>query len=746
MNWTGGRLQRHSYKSHKSQKDAQRNYFAKARQKAQKRPCEGSFSASARSLLSHRLLMVSFCQQEQDIIDSKIEREKQVGETLSTYWASKHGIETEESHSFEQLRRKLLSREDWANLSISRPLRMNIFPRSDQHTANIAKRRRCRKQEMKDRIPSQDEGSDADIAIGTIIDFPRGPLARNHPDVGTSGFAHTKLDEAHITVQGMKITPVRNNNIFSRGENLHQANRFETDMETPRMANSRNLYCTEGSSSLNGFSYTTYHGNRGGAAISAAVGGIKGIWSPNRRSRNSSSPVRSMNIQHRSLRDNLRDELPHDYGSIVGSESSSPSQDRSESMLLDNEDIYIIGPLETESKNRVLYHPQATQANGERDGKYRGDGRNQHMPDTSRVPNIFEELDGNRFSSSTMSPRNINAAELAHSPSHRYIRPGSSSAGNSQASAHGQAPDGKAVSGFRTDLDSDDNYSTKEDAQSVSFEPHNYPSSQDGHEKIECDYPAQREFQDQSPHFPTETTNPDVADASPEDSVSSSREINAINKATDVDEGDYIWKNFIFRPVTSNGSQTPDDDYMLPSPVRVEGSVLATADKPAYPNSLTEPTEASNETGSYLEGSRATAAFDSANLAELGGSDSSGCQVSSRDAVVDTTSDNSSAHHNNVSELGETFDDASVSNDIAIDNGNTDNEAQSAETKDIWAANTTHFNWDSRRDVLASDVIDSFLPRFLEPDTAPSPENFDKFAKTNMYISPWLEPYIKHSR
>ncbi|OAX81264.1 hypothetical protein ACJ72_04392 [Emergomyces africanus] len=682
MNWTGGRLQRHSYKSHKSQAAAQKKYFAKARQKVQKRLFQRPSSSSVRSLLSQPLFRQSSCQQEPEIIN--------------------RGIETEEPHSFEQLRRKLLNREDWANLSIARPLRINRFPWSDHNSANIAKRRHYRQQEMKDRISSRAQ------AMRTLVGNNRSPSQR---------------------------------------ESLYQEKRFETCMETSRIGKSRDHYRTEGRSRINGFSYIPYHGEGGGAGISAAVGRNSGGSSPTRLCRDSSSPVRSMDIQHRrSLQDNLTDELQPDHWSIVGSESSVPSQDMSESMLLDNEDMHIVLPQELESKNKVLpYHPRATHTNGERYEKYRGDGKNTHMPDGSRSPIIFDDLNLIRSDSSTVSLRNINTTEVAHPLVQRYIRPGSSSTGNSRTSAHGQAPDGQIGFSFRSELSFNDNYSAKEDAQSVSLEPRSYLSSQGGRESIKCDTLAQRDSQDQAQHFPRQPTNSGRSDAAPEVYVPPSRGINAINVATGTDEDPCLWTNFIFRPVTSNDSQDPNDCYLLPSPVRVEGSVLTAADRSAYPNSLTEPTDANHETVSQLEGStKATAALNSADLSEVGSSDSSGCEVSSRNAVVDTTSEKY-AHHNNISEFDETLDDTSVSKDIAIDNDDTSSKAHSVQRKDIRAADN-QFTWDSRRVVLAGDAIDSLLPRFLEPDTDPSLEIIDRFGMANVHLAPWLQSYIKHSR
>ncbi|PGH34536.1 hypothetical protein GX50_02619 [[Emmonsia] crescens] len=798
MNWTGGRLQRHSYKSHKSLKASQKQYFAKARLKAQKELRQGPSSSSARSLLPQSLLTQLFPQQEREIIDSYIERERRTDETLSSDRSSKRSLETEESQSFEQLRRKLLKRKDWANLSIARPLRISMFPRSDRHTANIAKRRHRRQQEMKNRIPSQEEEEDADIAIGAMMDFPSGHLTQNGPEADISDFGYTEWDDVYVEIQKIR-TPVKNNNSLSDGENLHLEEGFETDMETTRIANSRNLDRITGSSRVNGF-YTSYHRERKDAEISAVVGANRWISSPDRRSRYSSSPVRPIDIQQRSPGDNLTDQLPPDYWSVVGSESPGPSQDPSESMLLDYEEMHLVVPIETESRNNVPYRPRATQANGERDKKYhRRAGRSLPMSDIPRQPNIFDQSDVNRSASSAVPPRNPNNTEVVHPQAHRYMDQGSSNAGDSQNSAHSQAPtstndpslpppdlqaryyahperfpdhslryqvpnpyvahdmsaassvrsasefdsfDGPPVSGNRSELSYAVNQSTRGQSISASLELHDYPSSPNRGESRERDQSAQGETRDQEQRFSRQPTSSDIADAArPEIHVPTSRNVDDINGATDMDGEDYLWKNFIFRPATGNNSQETNNYYTFPSPARMEGSDLATADGPPYPNSLTEPNDASNETVSHVEGTEATAVL---NSAEAGRSDSTACEPSSQNSAVGSTSD-SSAHHNNISEFDNTLNETPASKEIANDNEDASSEAQSVETRDIQTANI-QFTWQNQKPVLADDVVDNFLPHFLEPDSAPSLEMIDRSGVTNMHIAPWLKAYIKRSR
>ncbi|QSS58921.1 hypothetical protein I7I51_08351, partial [Histoplasma capsulatum] len=118
MNWTGGRLKRHSYKNYKSQKASQKQYFARARLKAQKRLHQGPSSSSARSLLSQRLPKELSHSQEHEGIDNYIGNERRVDKNISSGRSSNRSPETEESQDFDHLRRKLLKRQDWASLAV----------------------------------------------------------------------------------------------------------------------------------------------------------------------------------------------------------------------------------------------------------------------------------------------------------------------------------------------------------------------------------------------------------------------------------------------------------------------------------------------------------------------------------------------------------------------------------------------------------------------------------------------------
>lgn len=204
MNWTGGRLQRYSYKNYKSQKAAQKQYFARTRLKAQKRLHQGPSSSSARSLLSQRLPKELSHSQEREGIDHYIGNERKVDKDISSDGSSNRSPETEESQDFDHLRRKLLKRQDWASLAVVRPLRTSMFPRSSPHAVNITRRRHRQQQKMKHRIPFQGEGLDADIAIGQMTNFPGGYLNENRLDAVLSSFPNMDWDAIYI--EGEKLT------------------------------------------------------------------------------------------------------------------------------------------------------------------------------------------------------------------------------------------------------------------------------------------------------------------------------------------------------------------------------------------------------------------------------------------------------------------------------------------------------------------------------------------------------------
>ncbi|EER38636.1 predicted protein [Histoplasma capsulatum H143] len=651
MNWTGGRLQRHSYKNYKSQKAAQKQYFARARLKAQKRLHQGPSSSSARSLLSQRLPKELSHSQEREGIDHYIGNERRVDENISSDRSSNRSLETEESQDFDHLRRKLLKRPDWASLAVVRPLRTSMFPMSSPHATNITRRRHRQQQKMKHRIPFQGEGLDADIAIGQMTNFPGGYLNENSPN-----------DKESLPLG------------------------LETDMEKARISNSRNFRRTEANSLTIGLWNTPNHSEKEGAELPVLVAGGKSNWisSADCRIWHPPIPAKLMEIQMNSPgRDNLYDELPDDYWSVVGSEPAAPSQDPSESMLLEIEEMHTMGPFEKESRNNIPDCQRTTYSSSEWcEEHYRGESRRSPMPNIA-----------NTSAPSTMSLSNLNNIEVVHPRAHSCPGEGSPNAGNSQNSAHSSTSaitsvspllipemqgrhcrnperflvhslkhlvpntyaghelpavpdarrtsdsgifDGQFQSGIGSELSSVVNDSARGQNKVPSLELRDYLSPSYQVEDIEQGNP-----QELLVCFPTQQTALDVDWAArPEVRVPASRGIDDLNPVIDTDEEGHLLKYFMGWPT----SQEQSDHYTLLSPVCMEASDLSTAEKPAYPNSLTEPRNASSETGSQVWGKKATASRDSADLSDVGGSDPSRCEISSQDAVVGTTSDSSSTH------------------------------------------------------------------------------------------------------
>lgn len=462
------------------------------------------------------------------------------------------------------------------------------------------------------------------------------------------------------------------------------------DMEKARIANSRNFRRTEGNSRTNGLWNTPNHSEKEGAELPALVAWGKSSWisSADCRIWHPSTPVRPMEIQVDSPgRDSLYDEVPADYWSVTGSEPAAPSQDPSESMLLEIEEMHTMGPFERVSRNNMLNCQRTTYSSSEWcEEHYRGERRR------SPVPNI-----ANTSAPSTMSLNNLNNIEVTHPQAHSYPGEGSPNAGNSQNPAHTRtsaitsvsplpipemqgrhyrSPEGFLVhslkhlvpntyaghelpavpdprrtsdsgifddrfrSGIGSELSSVVNDSARGQNKVPSLELGDYPSSPYQVEDIE-----QGDPQKLLVCFPTQQTTLDVDWAArSEVRVPTSRGIDHLNTVVYTNGEGHLLKYFMGWPT----NQEQSDHYTLLSPVCMEGSDLSNADKPAYPNSLTEPRNASSESGSHIWGKKATTSRDSADLSDVGRSDPSRCEISSQDAVVGTTSYSSSTHQQRV--------------------------------------------------------------------------------------------------
>lgn len=143
MNWTGGRLQRHSTgsrgntNSNRSLRAVQKQHFAKKRQTAR--------NGRGASMSPIKLLGVNTAVERREKGDGSVHERKRarLGERSRFFEGGNGdaGGEQDKEGDIESIRRNLLRRNDWANLSLSRPLRM-AFSSSRVERDNLAKRRR----------------------------------------------------------------------------------------------------------------------------------------------------------------------------------------------------------------------------------------------------------------------------------------------------------------------------------------------------------------------------------------------------------------------------------------------------------------------------------------------------------------------------------------------------------------------------------------------------------------------------
>ncbi|EEH50075.1 uncharacterized protein PADG_06154 [Paracoccidioides brasiliensis Pb18] len=785
MNWTGGRLQRHSHKSHKFLKTIQKQYFAKARLKAQKRLSNGPSTPPAGSLLSRHLhgrvspqqmrerfnrykahesrhlickgknvsshhhhsnetifspsnpsLDQSHGSQTSRLQNSSLNAPAQYPQLNDPFSLQQHRklqAETPEAQSFEDLRQKLLKRKDWVNLSIARPLRISRFLKSNRHVENLAKRRHRVQQEMDDHILNQDAESDADIEAGTMLDSPSNCLDCNGLDMDFSDRPNSNSDVIHANTHGI---PTSTYNLGINGKNISQLKLgLEMEMLRAKGLDSQKLY-PERSSPTNGVSYEPYR--RGSVDVELPI-----MFETSRRhmfldhQKHNPSSLRpplpagpsdcrrcSSAAVHCHTREDIFIGHLSNYGSVLKSDSHSQSQDPSESMLLDNEEIYISTPIETELRNNKQHRPQATSSNGDRGSTlHQGQYSSPPMSDIQSHSSTFNQLDVDQSSSSVGQLGSLNNTEAVDTRKHRSTRvrspnapknpnpprnqtavpanhprlpspelqmqycmhperfpddslryhvPNPYSSSNTSAVSDSDSFDDQSELRIRRDPSFVLNHSTREKSTPASLGSQDFLSSPNRREGTERGS-SPKDKHGITGHYQCSSTPPtrlgSKNSAEPEAPAVKPQGNRDLNAARDTYADDYLWKRFIFGSVLGNSQQTSGYSK-LPSPARVEASERAIADGPAYIRSLSEPNESCNETLSHIEATHSMFVLDSANSNDQGiESDSSGCEVSCQDVVVGITW-NRFSHQSNCSEYGDIINGPLASQEVVDDNEN----------------------------------------------------------------------------
>ena len=155
MNWTGGRLQRHSLgtrsNTNRSLRAVQKQHFAKKRLAAR--------SGRGSSVSPIKLLGVSAAlNYEHDDTSGNGKSGGRTQEKGRFFERDEGGGQLQEM-DIEAIRRNLLRRNDWANLSLSRPLKMT-FSSTRTERDNLAKRRRLTDRDRA-RLSAMNDGGEA---------------------------------------------------------------------------------------------------------------------------------------------------------------------------------------------------------------------------------------------------------------------------------------------------------------------------------------------------------------------------------------------------------------------------------------------------------------------------------------------------------------------------------------------------------------------------------------------------------
>ncbi|PGG95726.1 hypothetical protein AJ79_09899 [Helicocarpus griseus UAMH5409] len=819
MNWTGGRLQRHSYKSQKKQ-------FAKARLRAQRRHCQGPSSPG--SLIPSQRQQVLGPQQEEKRTGSNRKRERQGDKFKDKGRASQHrqsiekdpriplpspspyfqpgptqgaisqsskvkspvqGAQPDESPSsgrydryssrdaesqdLQDLREKLLNKTDWANLSIARPLKMSLFPRSDRHVENAARRRRGRDVYVTTGPQAQGVDShwrwDRVALIGLQWDdnWSSPNIANSQPLRRTAGNSTHRTQTSN---SGPRDHSNERNSPIVGGR--------EMNMATPTIASSSNhSHIGEPWYPPADFSYGQL---RDGQFEPTTRTPRRSRLCPYHRSLSGPNDAR----QHHPVSGRpTREQRPatgrsHGYQSSLRSGSRHSSQDVSEPMLLDNEEIHADFPTNGNDRSSFsgsrpmpylasrpgIYDLQgffeSSSAALEANRRWWRGGVRERSP-IRDIRNAAESQD----SASTSRPSLISLNFHTRYPRHRERFPNDDFAdpapvsyaepnGLIEPSEPDPCPyryiDLHPLSNSRRVSSSSGSHSREEQTISASFQPQDDSSPRSRHERVEQnqnseDEPTMNRNHRQHSSVAAESSEP-VDLARLEVSPSMFRTNDGVDAATDKDNDDNLWKKFIHDLETDSDSQAVNGYSGLPSPAHVNGSELATANGPAYPSSLTEPEDVDDEAASHAQDMKAMVNHASTNRSDSIGSDMPESESSSQAAVVGNRGD-SSAYQNSGSDSDEFVNITSASErveEVDRNDDDTRSEGQSAESQDTHTAKN-HFVWNNQRLVIDDEAVNNFLPRFLEPDRPPSAnslERLPRFPMVNMHAPSWAEQYM----
>ncbi|KAK2800817.1 hypothetical protein FQN50_007958 [Emmonsiellopsis sp. PD_5] len=671
MNWTGGRLQRHSYKKQQSFKTAQKQYFAKARLKAQRKqrqvPSSSTSNSSVRPGLIRPLAGTQQRRPGRDI-DSEFKDRRTSSHRVNKHhrdldkdgsrthhspspyfrpfyqqlrtshedgfqnpdvWPSvelprrETDSQTSKSQNFEHLRRQLLNRKDWATLSLARPPRMGSFTNNGNDNENVARRRVQSHGTSNLEIRHQDDAdSDEEVAVGTMIDVQTGE--------------YEDLDSLY-QIRGL---------------------------------------------------YSSYDGNNIPEDLPRPVDGGSDYLD-----RRSSLPVGQ----------------PPNYYPSSHNEERLPSEDPTESMLLDEEESFPV-PLGTSTIDGLPDGPQVLRRNGQMSPTHL-DNRvevpmtatpassgDSNGPSTNQSPSLVARgmISGDDKSSQAATVNGSIMVRLLasrHGPQVSDQRaPGYSRAemvydiGNLPPVDENDLLDGQLTYDGCGNSDSLTDVSVVEESiqanqgeqQDVRTEPS--VAANTGHKG---------QFAIRSANLEDENeTEPD----------------HAVNTQASNGE-DNLWRQFVLGHPTDRDTVETNGHDALPSPPRLEGTEMTTANVSEYPNSLSEPDTTGDESPGPFP-SRAESV--EMNRTESSGSGNNQTE-SDGSRRTPSTGDFENENDNN-SSVGE-------------------GPSESRGTQTV----RDNFTWHNQQPVLDDAEVDAFLPHFLEPDGPPGPEQINLLTRENWY-------------
>ncbi|KAK2772512.1 hypothetical protein FQN53_004599 [Emmonsiellopsis sp. PD_33] len=669
MNWTGGRLQRHSYKKQQSFKTAQKQYFAKARLKSQRRqrqvPSSSTSNSSVRPGLIRPLAGTQQRRPGRDI-DSELkdrrtsthrvnkphrDLDKEASRTNRSSSPHFHQFDHRQLHTsheagfqnsnvcppvefprgetdpqiskaqnFEHLRRQLLNRKDWATLSLARPLRMGSFTNNGNDNENVARRRVQLHGTTNLEIRHQDDAdSDEEVAVGTMIDLQRGE--------------HEDLDSLY-QIRGL---------------------------------------------------YSSYEGNDIPEGPPRPVDGGSDYLDRQRSSLPVGQPPNCYHSSH--------------------NEERLPSEDPTESMLLDEEESIPI-PLGTSTIDGLPGRPQVLRRNGQRSPAHL-DNRvevpmtatpassdDSNGPSTNQSPSLVARgmISGDVKSSQAATVNDSIPARLL-GPRHSLQLPDQLEPGYTRAEMVydienlppvdendllvGQLTyDGCGNSDSLTNVSVVEeriqaNLEEHQDDQTVQTEPS--VAANTGHKGRFAIRPANLEGKN--------ATEPDHA---------------ANTQASNGE--DNLWRQFILGHPTDGDIVERNGHDALPSPPRMEGTEITTAHVSEYPNSFSEPDTTEDESPGPFP--------SRAESIEMNRTESSGSGNNQ------TESDGSSR--------------TPSTGDFESENDNNSNVGEGPSESRGTQTVRDNFTWHNQPPVLDDAEVDAFLPHFLEPDGPPGPEQIKR--------------------